>query len=174
MSSAIAFPSPRFAATIGATGIAALLATVGVFWATPAVESHAAAASTRPALSCARHGHVGTSERAAGVVIQRFLRTTVVRAAGECEPSTLAVAGLESARYDTRLPERVDGWYQLAPRVRNAEGLWEYAGFLWVDAPDADPAAFEFLLELHGKRWLVSSFRRAPGSAEIDVSKLPT
>jgi hypothetical protein len=84
------------------------------------------------------------------------------------------VPGLTYPRYETRLPRQVTAWFQLAPQIRNAHGLWEYAGFLHVSAPDAAPAAFQFLLELHGRRWLVSSFEVAPGSAEIDVGKLPT
>jgi hypothetical protein len=174
MSSATSRESSRFAATLSATSLAALLATVGLFWAPAAVEGEVAGATTRPSSHCARRGPAGASERAAGVVIERFLHTTVVGIPGGCGSSTLAVAGLAPARYETRLPQRVDGWYQLAPRVRNAKGLWEYAGFLWVDAPDADAAAFEFLLELHGNRWLVSSFVAAPGSAEVDPAKMPT
>jgi hypothetical protein len=173
MSTAIALPSPRFTATLGATSLAALLAAVGL-WALVPVADQVARATPRPSSPCVRSAAVGSSERAAGAVIEEFLRGVVVRTDRACGSSSFGVPGLEPARYETRFPARAEGWYQLAPRIRNAKGLWEYAGFLWVDAPDAAPAAFEFLLELHGERWLVSSFRTAPGSAEIDLSKLPT
>lgn len=172
MSAAIALPS-RSAGTLAATSIAALLAAVGL-WALVPVAGKGAAATTRSSSACVRSGPVGGSESAAGHVIERFLRAAVVRVSTACGGSALAVPGLTPTKYETRLPQRVEGWYQLAPRVRNARGLWEYAGFLWVDAPDAQPAAFEFLLELHSNRWLVSGFRRAPGSAQLDLSNLPT
>jgi hypothetical protein len=165
--------SLRFLVAIGATFLVALLAALEL----PQDGDQAAAAAEGPRSPCRQGQSIGATEHAAGVVVETFLRTVVL----EWEPQhvsscagALAVAGLVPARYATRFPQRAQGWYQLAPRVRNANGRWEYAGFLWVDAADAAPVAFELLLELRGNRWLVSRFRRAPGSAEIDVSKLPT
>jgi hypothetical protein len=156
--------------------VVALVATLAV-WAVIPVAAQVAAARTTPAAPC-HVGPVGAGEGMADALVKRYLHTVVVHDASRptkaCEGRLLAVAGLAPVRYETRIPVRVQGWYQLAPRIRNAKGLWEYAVFLWIDAPDAKPAAFELLLELHGDRWLVSSIRRAPGSAEIDLSKLPT
>ncbi len=110
---------------------AALVCVVSlVLSSTVAAEARASGGSV-PERRCPGSAHVGTSERAANVVVGRFLRTAVVRPA-------------------------------LAPRS------------CVVSASDARPAAFQFLLELHGTRWLVSSFEVAPGSAEIDTGKMPT
>jgi hypothetical protein len=137
----------------------------------------AEAAAGPPERRCPGTAHLGTSERAANAVVERFLRTALLPrppAQRSCRPPTLTVPGLVHPRYETRFPAQITAWFQLAPKVRNPRGLWEYAGFLHVSAPDAAPAAFEFLLELHGRRWLVSSFEVAPGSAEIDTGKMPT
>jgi hypothetical protein len=115
----------------------------------------------------------GATERAADRIVERFLRLAVVQGRASCDEA-MGIPGLEHPRYATRMPGRVAGWWQLAPRIRNANGLWEYAGFMWIDAPDAPPAAYEFLLELHAERWLVSSFAKAPGSAEIVIENAPT
>jgi hypothetical protein len=139
----------------------------------------ASAAPTRsPERLCPGAAPAGTSERAAEAVVEIFLRTAVVRSRDPkpdaCVPPGVAVPGLVHPRYETRYPRRLEGWYQFAPRIRNERGLWEYAGFLYVDAPDADPAAFRFLLELHGRRWLVSSFEVAPGAVDVAVENIPT
>ena len=141
-----------------------------------AVDADASVEGT-PERRCPGAAHVGAGERAANAVVELFLRTAVVRPASQprsCRRPTLTVPGLVPPRYETRFPAQIAAWFQLAPRIRNARGLWEYAGFLHVSSPDAAPAAFEFLLELHGRRWLVSSFEIAPGSAEVDIGKAPT
>jgi hypothetical protein len=123
--------------------------------------------------ACARRPPTGSGEHAAERVVELYLRTVVAGRAA-CIESRLSVAGLDPARYETSRPASVEGWWQLAPRIRNPRGLWEYAGFMWLDAVDAEPAAFEFLLELHGRRWLVSSFELAPGSAEVNFGNAPS
>jgi hypothetical protein len=156
-------------AGLGAVALATVVAVV----VTLGEPSHAADRQKAASRGC-RSLPAGSSERAAERVVQRFVRVAVVNAPSACDTSTLTLPGLAHPRYPTGAPGKVVGWWQLAPRVTNAKGLWEYAGFLWLDAPDAAPAAFEFLLELHGKRWLVSSFAVAPGDSEVDLAKAPT
>lgn len=141
-------------AAVAVTAVTALLAVMALARSAPLGDfaAHPAASSS----ACAR-APAGSTERAAEAVVEAF-----VGCIAGASPDT------------TRFPARVEGWYQLAPRVRNARGRWEYAGFVWLDAPDAAPAAFELLLELRGNRWFVSSFSRAPGSAELDLSNVPT
>jgi hypothetical protein len=162
------------AATLTALG--ATVAGFGVFeGATAAAASHA-----RLTGECERPLPTGASEPAAEAVVERFLRVAVVLDTSgktdsrRCGVERLGVPGLAPARYPTSAGRQVEGWYQLAPRIRNARGVWEYAGFLYVHSPSTPSAAFEFLLELRGQRWLVSSFRVAPGSAEVDFTKAPT
>jgi hypothetical protein len=157
-------------AVLAAACVSALLGTVVVFGS---AASPGRAEPEHHAAACARRLPVGGSERAAERVVELYLRTVVAGRAA-CTESRLSVAGLEPARYETTRPASVEGWWQLAPRIRNARGLWEYAGFMWLDAADAEPAAFEFLLELHGRRWLVSSFELAPGSAEVNFANAPS
>jgi hypothetical protein len=156
-------------AVLAAACLSALLGTVVVFGS---AASPGRAEPQHHAAACARRLPVGGSERAAERVVELYLRTVVAGRA--CAESRLSVAGLDPARYETTRPASVEGWWQLAPRIRNARGLWEYAGFMWLDAADAEPAAFEFLLELHGRRWLVSSFELAPGSAEVNYANAPS
>ncbi len=78
------------------------------------------------------------------------------------------------AAYETERPDELDGWLQLAPLIRNDHGYLEYATFVWLDAPDTAPAAYELLLELRGDRWVVSVLRRAPGSAAVVAANSPT
>jgi hypothetical protein len=141
-----------------------------------AVDAGASVGSP-PERRCPGAAHIGASEPAASRVVELFLRTAVVVPAPHarsCRRPTLTVPGLVHPRYETRFPRQIAAWYQLAPRIKNGRGRWEYAGFLHVSAPDAAPAAFEFLLELHGRRWLVSSFEVAPGSAEFEPENTPT
>jgi hypothetical protein len=137
-----------------------------------------AAPARSPEPRCPSRAYVGTSERAAEAVVEVFVRTAVVGSAGPkpgaCVLPSVAVPGLVHPRYETRYPQRLDGWYQLAPKIRNDRGFWEYAGFLYLSAPDVRPAAFQFLLELHGNRWLVSSFEVAPGAVEVNPENTPT
>jgi hypothetical protein len=163
--------------TRGFAAGAVLVAAVALVVTSVTTLEAGASVRSQPARLCPGSAHVGGSERAANAVVELFLRTAVVSPVAQarsCRWPTLTVPGLVHPRYETRFPRRIAAWFQLAPRIRNARGLWEYAGFLHVSAPDAAPAAFQFLLELHGRRWLVSSFEAAPGSAEIDVGKLPT
>jgi hypothetical protein len=157
-------------AFLGATCLTALAATVVLFGDS---ASAVRATEQRTNAACAGRLPVGTGEQAAERVVQLYVRTALAGRAA-CVATRLSLPGLESARYETARPASVQGWWQLAPRIRNARGLWEYAGFMWLDAEDAEPAAFEFLLELHGRRWLVSSFRRAPGSAEVNFANAPS
>jgi hypothetical protein len=162
----------RFArgAFLAATCLTALAATVVLF----GDSASAVRATAHPTdAACAGRLPVGSGERAAERVVELYVRTAVAGRQA-CMATRLSLAGLEPARYETARPASVEGWWQLAPRIRNARGLWEYAGFMWLDAADAEPAAFEFLLELHGRRWLVSSFRRAPGSAEVNFANAPS
>lgn len=151
------------------------LALVGVWLLAGAAG---AAIDRTPERTCPGAPRPGADERAAFAVVEVFLRTAVVRppesSANACTPPALTVPGLVPPRYETRYPRRVGAWFQLAPRIRNDRGLWEYAGFLYVSAPDARPAAYQFLLELHGRRWLVSSFEIAPGGAEVEIANAPT
>jgi hypothetical protein len=156
-------------AGLGAVALATAVAVVVAFGG----PSHAADTQKVAGRGC-RSLPSGSSERAAERVVERFVRVVVVRSGSSCESQTLELPGLEHPRYATQAPGQVVGWWQLAPRITNAKGVWEYAGFMWLDAPDAAPAAFEFLLELHDGRWLVSSFAVAPGGAEVDPTKAPT
>jgi hypothetical protein len=156
-------------AVLAAASVSALLATVIAFG--DAASPSGAHVGHRDA--CAPRVAGGTGERAAERVVELYLRTVVAGRAA-CAESRLSVTGLDPARYETRRPASVEGWWQLAPRIRNPRGRWEYAGFMWLDAADAAPAAFEFLLELHGRYWLVSSFERAPGSAEVNFANAPS
>jgi hypothetical protein len=174
-----ATPGWRFvtAAALLCVAVATAGATLSLpgLWSTPATAG--AAVARAPERTCPGAAHIGASERAADAVVELFLRTAVVRPARpgrSCLPPTLTVVRLAHPRYETRFPRRIAAWFQLAPRIKNAGGLWEYAGFLHVASPDAPPAAFQFLLELHGTRWLVSSFEVAPGSAEVEVGNAPT
>jgi hypothetical protein len=137
-----------------------------------------AAAGGVPERACPARAPVGTGERAASAVVELFVRTAVVgppeSSPSACLPPALTVPGLVYPSYETRFPRRIGSWFQLAPKIRNGRGLWEYAGFLYVSAPDARPAAYQFLLELHGRRWLVSSFEVAPGAVEVEVTNAPT
>jgi hypothetical protein len=161
----------------------ALTLTLALVGSWSLAEDAGAAVERTPERVCPAPALLGASERAAGSVVTHFLRTAVVRQAGSsqgssaraaCLPRNVTVPGLAYPSYETRFPKRIEAWFQLAPRIRNARRLWEYAGFLHVSSPDARPAAFQFLLELHGRRWLVSSFEVAPGSAEIEMENAPT
>jgi hypothetical protein len=156
-------------AVLAVASVSALVATVVVFG--DATSPSRARLGDRAA--CAQRVAVGSSERAAERVVGLYLRKVVVGRAA-CAESRLSVAGLDPTRYETSRPASVEGWWQLAPRIKNPRGLWEYAGFMWLDAADAEPAAYEFLLELHGSRWLVSSFERAPGSAGVNFANAPS
>jgi hypothetical protein len=158
--------------------VIALMALALALVASCSLGAAGAAVARAPERACPESRAVGTGERAASAVVERFLRTAVVRPpesrAKACVPPALAVPGLVHPTYETRYPRRIGAWFQLAPKIRNDRGLWEYAGFLYVSAPDVRPAAFQFLLELHGRRWLVSSFEVAPGAVEVDAANAPS
>jgi hypothetical protein len=161
------------AATLTGTALATLAATLVLFGGAHATAADGVARPCAPTLP------PGASERSAEAVVELFLRTAVVQRTGArtalaCRASNLLVPRLKHARYATRFPGRLQGWYQLAPKIRNARGLWEYAGFLHVSAPQTAPAAYEFVLELHANRWLVSSFQAAPGAAAVDFANAPS
>ena len=130
----------------------------------PAAEERRAA--------CSRQIPSGGDERAAEQLLELFLRTTILAVEPGCG-AELTTGTVAVPHFRTSHPDRTDGWFQLAPLVRNAAGRLEYAAFLYLQAPDAEPAAFELLLELRG-RWLVSHVGRAPGSPKPDVGNLPT
>lgn len=111
-----------------------------------------AVATPRGAAACGRDLPAGGSEAAAERIAEACAR----------------------AAYETERPDELGGWLQLAPLIRNDRGYWEYAAFVWLDAPDAAPAAYELLLELRGDRWLVAVLRRAPGSAAVVPANFPT
>lgn len=135
--------------------------------------------SARP--SCREPIPTGSSKHAAERVVELFLRTTLVarkpaavRAASRpvdpacgAEVVSPALAGSTLPSYATRYPDRITAWYQLARRIVNARGRWEYTGFLYLGAPDAPPSAFEFLIELRGNRWLISSFVLVDDDVEL-------
>jgi hypothetical protein len=113
--------------------------------------------------ACSQPIPSGSSKLAAEHVVDLFVRTTLVGEKPACRAQLVSpalgreLAASRLAIYPSRYPGEVGGSYQLAPRVRNPAGLWEYAGFLLLQSPDGPPAAFEFLLELHGDRWLMWS-----------------
>lgn len=128
-------------------------------------------ALSRTEASCSQPIPSGSSERAAGRVVDLFVRTRGCRAQLAAPRLNPALVSPRLALYQSRSPDDFGASYQLAPRIRNAAGLWEYAGFLYLVARDRPPAAFTFLLELHGARWLVASFVLVDGNA---VPRYPT
>jgi hypothetical protein len=128
-------------------------------------------ARSRAEPSCSQPIPSGSSERAAERVVDLFVRMRGCSAELATPQLKPALVASHLALYQSRYPDDVGAWYQLAPRIRNAAGLWEYAGFLYLEARDRPPAAFEFLLELHGDRWLMASFVLVDGNA---VPSYPT
>lgn len=127
----------ELAAGVTPLGVGVLLAAFAAATCLVALAGDVGLSHAEP--SCSQPSPIGSTERAAERVVNLFVQACY--------------------------PDAVGAWYQLAPRIRNAAGLWEYAGFLYLEARDRPPAAFEFLLELHGDRWLMASFVLVDGNA---------